>query len=96
MAKLILAVPATLSHGPSRALFSDFAAVAGNVVLLTSRGEPRTLTRILFDRWNDAQSPDKRWGQGKIGTMITLQGPIQLRVRPQPRKESEGLANPSF
>ncbi|TFY83336.1 hypothetical protein EWM64_g677 [Hericium alpestre] len=41
--KLILAVPASLSYGPSRVLFSDFAAVPDNVILLTSKGEEGTL-----------------------------------------------------
>jgi cleavage and polyadenylation specificity factor subunit 2 len=53
--KLILAVPASLSHGPSRHLFQDFAAVPDNVVLLTSRGEERTLARALFVKWDDSQ-----------------------------------------
>ena len=37
--KLILAVPASLSHGPSRSLFADFAAVPDNMTLLTGCGE---------------------------------------------------------
>jgi hypothetical protein len=79
--KLILAVPASLSHGPSRLLFSDFAAVTDNVVLLTSRGEEGTLGRILFDKWNDVQRAEDKWDRGKIGRNIMMDGTLKLRVR---------------
>ncbi|KIJ70136.1 hypothetical protein HYDPIDRAFT_77405 [Hydnomerulius pinastri MD-312] len=78
--KLILAVPASLSHGPSRALFADFAAVPDNVVLLTSRGEEGTLSRILFDRWNNSQRGDDKWDKGKIGSNIMMDGSLQLKM----------------
>ncbi|KII94901.1 hypothetical protein PLICRDRAFT_33730 [Plicaturopsis crispa FD-325 SS-3] len=78
--KLILAVPASLSHGPSRSLFSDFAAVPDNVVLLTSRSEEGTLGRILFDKWNDSQRPDDKWDKGKIGSNVMMDGMLRLRM----------------
>ena len=70
-----------MSHGPSRHLFSDFAAVPDNVVLLTSRGEEGTLGRALFDRWNDAQRLDDKWDKGKIGSNIMMDGSLKIRVR---------------
>lgn len=78
--KLILAVPASLSHGPSRHLFADFAAVPDNVVLLTSRGEEATLGRVLFNMWNDSQRPDDKWDRGKVGSNIMMDGPLKLQV----------------
>jgi cleavage and polyadenylation specificity factor subunit 2 len=78
--KLILAVPASLSHGPSRALFANFAAVPDNVVLLTSRGEEGTLARELFDRWDSAQRGDDRWDNGRIGRNIMLDGSLTLEM----------------
>ncbi|EGO02177.1 hypothetical protein SERLA73DRAFT_86401 [Serpula lacrymans var. lacrymans S7.3] len=78
--KLILAVPASLSHGPSRLLFSDFAVVPDNVVLLTSRGEEGTLGRILFDKWNDSQRADDKWDKGKIGSNIMMDGTMKLKI----------------
>lgn len=78
--KLILAVPASLSHGPSRHLFSDFAAVPDNVVLLTGRSEEGTLGRDLFEKWNDSQRPDDKWDKGKIGSNIMMDGVLKLRV----------------
>ncbi|KAL0949343.1 hypothetical protein HGRIS_009413 [Hohenbuehelia grisea] len=78
--KLILAVPASLSHGPSRHLFSEFAAIPDNVVLLTGRGEPGTLSRVLFDKWNDAQRPEDKWDKGKIGRNIMMDGVIRIKV----------------
>lgn len=78
--KLILAVPASLSHGPSRSLFADFAAVPDNVILLTNRGEEGTLSHILFDRWNSSQRGDDTWDKGKIGSNVMMDGSLHLRV----------------
>ncbi|KAF8663435.1 hypothetical protein AX16_001005 [Volvariella volvacea WC 439] len=78
--KLILAVPASLSHGPSRTLFCDFASVPGNVVLLTGRGEEGTLGRDLFNKWNDSQRVDDKWDKGKIGSNIMMDGVLGLEM----------------
>ena len=78
--KLILAVPASLSHGPSRALFADFAEVTGNVILLTGRGEEGTLSRVLFDRWNDSQREEAKWDRGKIGSNVMLDGTMIIQA----------------
>lgn len=78
--KLILAVPTSLSHGPSRILFSEFASVADNVVLLTSPGEEGTLSRQLFDTWNSQQREDDTWLNGKLGRNIMLDGVMSLNV----------------
>lgn len=80
--KLILAVPASLSHGPSRMLFSQFAETPDNVVLLTGRSEDGTLGRMLFDRWNDAQREEAKWDRGKIGSNIMMDGVLRLEVSP--------------
>jgi len=78
--KLILAVPASFSHGPSRSLFADFAAVPDNVILLTGRGEEGTLGRLLFDRWNRSQRGEDKWDKGKLGSSVMLDGSLDLRV----------------
>lgn len=78
--KLILAVPATLSHGPSRALFAEFAETPDNVVLLTGRSEPGTLGRILFDKWNDSQREDTKWDRGKIGNNVMMDGVLRVKI----------------
>ncbi|KAJ6628813.1 beta-lactamase-like protein [Mycena sp. CBHHK59/15] len=79
--KLILAVPASLSHGPSRNLFVNFASIPNNVVLLTSRSEEGTLGRILFDKWNDSQRADDKWDKGRIGSNIMMDGGISLVMK---------------
>ncbi|KAI0068508.1 hypothetical protein BV25DRAFT_1791984 [Artomyces pyxidatus] len=79
--KLILAVPASLSHGPSRTMFADFAAIPDNVVLLTGRGEEGTLGRILFDRWNNSQRAEDKWDKGKLGSNVMLDGVLNLELR---------------
>ncbi|KAI0772039.1 beta-lactamase-like protein [Trametes elegans] len=78
--KLILAVPATLSHGPSRSLFAHFAEIPDNVVLLTGRSEPGTLGRHLFDTWNNAQREEAKWDRGKIGSNIMMDGLLRLEM----------------
>ncbi|KAF7355476.1 Cleavage and polyadenylation specificity factor subunit 2 [Mycena sanguinolenta] len=79
--KLILAVPASLSHGPSRSLFVNFAAVPNNVVLLTSPGEEGTLARVLFTKWNDSQRADDKWDKGKIGRNVMLDDTLSLVMK---------------
>jgi len=89
--KIILAVPASLSHGASRSLFADFAAVPDNVVLLTCRGEEGTLNRILFDRWNNSQRDTDKWDRGKIGSNVMMDGTLQLKVFLVPRLVNASL-----
>ncbi|KAN0128544.1 Beta-lactamase-like protein [Lactarius tabidus] len=78
--KLILAVPASFSHGPSRLLFADFAAIPDNVILLTGRSEEGTLGRRLFERWNDSQRVEDKWDKGKLGRNVMLDGSLELRL----------------
>ncbi|KAJ8507662.1 hypothetical protein ONZ45_g9987 [Pleurotus djamor] len=78
--KLILAVPASLSHGSARHLFSQFATIPDNVVLLTQRGEEGTLGRMLFDKWNNSQRGDDRWDKGRIGSNIMMDGVIKMKI----------------
>jgi cleavage and polyadenylation specificity factor subunit 2 len=65
---LILAVPESFSHGPSRSLFVDFVAVSDNAILLTGGGEEGTLGRRLFDHWNKSQLAEDMWDEGKLGS----------------------------
>ncbi|EJD48587.1 hypothetical protein AURDEDRAFT_183466 [Auricularia subglabra TFB-10046 SS5] len=78
--KLILAVPQNISHGSSRAIFTDFASVVGNVVVLTSKGEQGTLSRMLFDKWNEAQRDGDQYGAGTVGEPVTLNETLKLRM----------------
>ncbi|KAH8982822.1 beta-lactamase-like protein [Lactarius akahatsu] len=78
--KLILAVPASFSHGPSRLLFADFASIPDNVILLTGRGEEGTLGRRLFERWNNSQRVEDKWDKGKLGSNVMLDGSLELRL----------------
>jgi cleavage and polyadenylation specificity factor subunit 2 len=71
----------SLSHGSSRAIFSEFASVPDNVVLLTNIGEEGSLARSLFSMWNDEQREDEKWNMGKLGRNILLEQNISLTVR---------------
>ncbi|KAI0265838.1 beta-lactamase-like protein [Gloeopeniophorella convolvens] len=78
--KLVLAVPASLSHGASRVMFTEFAAIPDNVILLTGRGEEGTLGRALFERWDGAQRAEDKWNNGKLGNNVMLDGSLELRL----------------
>lgn len=78
--KLVLAIPPSLSHGPSRWLFTSMAGVEGNVILLTNRGEDSTLGRDLYDRWEATQDDSAKWGRGRIGHIQNLDGQLKLEV----------------
>lgn len=78
--KLVLAVPTTMSHGPSRFLFTAMASNPGNVVLLTNRGEDDTLARDLYSRWEMNQADGAKWGHGKIGEVTPLSGPFEIEM----------------
>ncbi|KAI0796908.1 beta-lactamase-like protein [Abortiporus biennis] len=90
-AKLILAVPASLSHGPSRMIFSEFAETPDNVVLLTGRGEEGTLARNLFERWNNSQREETKWDKGKIGSNVMLDGSLLLQMNSKVPLQGEEL-----
>ncbi|KAG8825638.1 hypothetical protein FRC17_008585 [Serendipita sp. 399] len=89
--KLILAVPASLSHGSSRSLFAQFAGVEGNVIVLTERTQQGTLNRYLMDRWEAAQEETERWQDGKIGEPISIDRPIDIDLRSKIPLQGEEL-----
>ncbi|OWT40034.1 cleavage and polyadenylation specificity factor subunit 2 [Cryptococcus neoformans] len=78
--KLVLAVPPTMSHGPSRFLFTAMANTEGNVIMLTGRSEEQTLARDLYNRWERSQTAGSKWGEGKIGHLTRLEGKLQVEV----------------
>lgn len=78
--KLVLAVPPTMSHGPSRFLFTAMANTEGNVIMLTGRSEEQTLARDLYNRWERSQTTGSKWGEGKIGHLTQLEGKLQVEV----------------
>lgn len=69
-AKVVLAVPPSMTHGPSRKLLARFAQNPNDVVVLISRGEPGSLCRELWDAWNTNQSKGFSWSQGKLGQAV--------------------------
>ncbi|KAK4705180.1 cleavage and polyadenylation specificity factor subunit 2, partial [Phenoliferia sp. Uapishka_3] len=91
--KLILTVPATLSHGYSRQLFVDFARNASNVVVLTGSGEEGTLARWLFGVWNEGQTETDKWGKGKVGRVVELGQTVELEMKRKVYLAGEELAD---
>ncbi|KAG8900408.1 hypothetical protein FRB99_006056 [Tulasnella sp. 403] len=79
-AKVILAVPSNMDYGPSRSLFTQFVANPGNVVVLTSAGEPETLSHHLLGIWDDAQADTDKWGRGKIGAVVKPEKSLKIKL----------------
>lgn len=84
--KVVLAVPPSMSHGPSRWLFTAMAAMDGNVVLLTSKGEEGSLTRESFDIWEKEQAETAKWGRGRIGNLASSRQLLHLEVSSAPKE----------
>ncbi|CAE6363218.1 unnamed protein product [Rhizoctonia solani] len=78
MPKLLLVVPATLSHGNSRRIFTEFASVPGNAAILSTPSEPGTLANLLFNEWNSGQSDNEKFGHGSVGQAIQLNSTMTL------------------
>lgn len=78
--KAILAVPLSLSHGPSRKLLSSFVQNPNNVVILTQRGDPDSLSRRLWDLWESKQATGKKWGDGEVGSSVECDENFEIKV----------------
>ncbi len=78
--KCVLAVPMTLSYGPSRRLFTTIAEEEGSVIVLTGRSETNTLGQTLFERWNNAQDKEERYGEGRVGSVRRLDGVMGVEL----------------
>ncbi|CAE6522625.1 unnamed protein product [Rhizoctonia solani] len=92
MPKLLLVVPATLSHGNSRRIFAEFASVPGNAVVLSTPSEPGTLANMLFNEWNAGQSDNEKFGHGSVGQPIQLNSTMTLTAKLEQYLEKERIA----
>jgi cleavage and polyadenylation specificity factor subunit 2 len=79
--KLILAIPPSLSHGPSRTLFTQLASNDHTLVVLTERGKPGTLSHDLFQAWNARQSTGQKAGEGSAGRPLEMNDRFQIKAR---------------
>ncbi|QRV72872.1 cleavage and polyadenylation specificity factor subunit 2 [Ceratobasidium sp. AG-Ba] len=80
MPKLLLVAPATLSYGNSRRVFTEFASVPGNAVIMSSLSEPGTLANILFNEWNAGQAESEKFGHGTVGRPVQLNMNMNLTI----------------
>ncbi|KAE8233183.1 hypothetical protein CF326_g1779 [Tilletia indica] len=77
--KVVMAVPPSLTHGPSRRLVQRFADKEDDVIVLTHRGEPESLARWLWNQWDDrgeglGKGGKGEWMKGKVGSEVGLEG----------------------
>ncbi|KAG8746423.1 hypothetical protein FRC10_005134 [Ceratobasidium sp. 414] len=80
MPKLLLVAPATLSYGSSRRVFTEFASVPGNAVIMSSLSEPGTLANMLFEEWNAGQTENEKFGHGSVGRPVQLDNTINSKI----------------
>ena len=90
-AKVVLATPASLTHGPARLLLAEFLADPDALVLLTSRGEPGSVLRTLWGRWNARQADADAWRRGKVGAPAAVGGQLSYELRRRIRLTGEEL-----
>ncbi|WFD34756.1 hypothetical protein MCUN1_001600 [Malassezia cuniculi] len=90
-AKVVLATPPTLACGASQHMLNEMLADPDALVLLTSRSEPGSLTRSLFERWNSAQSEPGSWRAGRVGIPVSVGGHMSYTVRRRVRLAGEEL-----
>ncbi|KAJ9110484.1 hypothetical protein QFC19_001610 [Naganishia cerealis] len=72
--KLVLAVPLSMSYGPSRRLFTKMATEESATIVLTGRGEDHTLTNDVFRMWNEQQPITAQYGAGRVGEPANVTG----------------------
>lgn len=77
-AKVVLAWPPSLTHGPARKLVARIASNDKDVIVLTGKGEPNSLTRQIFDEWENRQNGNARPGVGNVGEPV--QGDCKLEI----------------
>lgn len=78
--KLVLAIPPSMSHGPSRSLFTQYATSPQTLVVLTSRGVPGTLGGDMFEKWNERQERGGKAGEGGVGKPVEMTEKLEIQV----------------
>ncbi|KAG0150883.1 hypothetical protein CROQUDRAFT_720114 [Cronartium quercuum f. sp. fusiforme G11] len=86
--KLILAVPACLSYGYSRRLFTKIACSPGNLLVLTSMGQEGSLARWLAEQ---AAGEEGLYGSGKLPEVVKLDSSIEVELKRRVILEGEEL-----
>ena len=89
--KVVLAVPPSMTHGPSRRLLSRFAANPNDAIVLVSRGEPGSLCRQLWDSWAAHQAKGFTWFSGKLGEPVVPNTALHFELKSKVPLEGEEL-----
>uniref|UniRef100_V5E4M5 Cleavage and polyadenylation specificity factor subunit 2 n=2 Tax=Kalmanozyma brasiliensis (strain GHG001) TaxID=1365824 RepID=V5E4M5_KALBG len=90
-ARVVLAVPPSMTHGPSRRLLSRFASNPNDVVVLIGRGEQGSLCRQLWDAWNANQTKGFAWTAGKLGHPVVPNTKLRFELQSKVPLEGEEL-----
>ncbi|ETS62224.1 hypothetical protein PaG_03801 [Moesziomyces aphidis] len=90
-ARVVLAVPPSMTHGPSRRLLARFARNPNDAIVLISRGEPGSLCRQLWDAWNLRQPKGFSWTKGKLGEVVSGEATVRYELQSKVPLEGEEL-----
>jgi cleavage and polyadenylation specificity factor subunit 2 len=90
-AKVVLAWPPSLTHGPSRKLFARMAGNEKDVVILTQHGQAGSLGRDLFEKWESKQETSAHWGRGKVGSAVPINDSLEVEIHSKVPLQGEEL-----
>jgi len=90
-AKVVLAWPPSLTHGPSRKLFTRMAGNEKDVIILTQHGQAGSLGRELYEKWENKQEASVHWGKGKVGSAVQVNEPMELEIHSKVPLQGEEL-----
>ncbi|PWN48381.1 hypothetical protein IE53DRAFT_389433 [Violaceomyces palustris] len=90
-AKVVLAVPPSMTHGPSRRLFARFAQNPNDVVIMIQRGQPGSIARWLWDRWQSKQASGVLWKAGKVGSAVAIGEKLKFELKSKVPLEGDEL-----
>jgi len=90
-AKVVLAWPPSLTYGPSRKLLTRMGRNEKDVIILTQHGEPGSLGRDLYEKWESKQDASAQWGKGKVGKPVEVNDTVEIVLHSKVPLEGEEL-----
>ncbi|TPX34148.1 hypothetical protein SmJEL517_g03138 [Synchytrium microbalum] len=99
--KIVLASMPGMDAGFSKSLFVEWATVSKNLIIITDRGYPRSMTRRLYKMWDSTGSQNETGAirvlnadmNLKISKKVPLQGDELSTFREKEARDKENEAN---
>ncbi|TPX35203.1 dolichyl-phosphate-mannose---protein mannosyltransferase [Synchytrium endobioticum] len=94
--KVVLASMPGMEHGFSRDLFIEWSSMSKNLIILTDRGNPNSMTRKLYKQWQEAADTDSSYVRVlsmdlslNISKKVPLEGDELAQYREKEAREKE-------